>query len=461
MKMFAARGGASARPIHVVTAESFPAWRKKQNKMVSAWLKNTSFEAKAGAFAILPGRDGRVQSVLLVTNGADDVFAFSALPTALPPGRYEIASSLSPEAAERAALGFGLGAYRFERYKTKPNGKKPVELVWPKGVDHQRVTHLLEAVFLVRDLVNTPAEDMGPTQLEEAARQLAAALGGRAKSVVGARLLAENYPAIHAVGRASDDEPRLLDLRFGSEKHPKVTLVGKGVCFDTGGLDMKPSSGMLTMKKDMGGAAHVLGLALALVKAKLPIRLRVLIPAVENNISGNAYRPLDVLKTRKGITVEVGNTDAEGRIVLADALAEAATEKPELIVDFATLTGAARVALGADVPVLFSNHREWAGSILEASQKAGDLLWELPLHQDYKRLLESKVADLSNISRQPYGGAITAALFLEHFVEPEIPWVHIDVMAWNVEARPGRPVGGEAMGLRAVFQALSLRYSVA
>ncbi len=459
MKMFVARGGASARPLHIVPLTGFAAWRKQQSKGIKSWLSSTGFEPKAGAISVLPGKDGKVLAALFVTNGEDDLYSFGALATALPPGRYQIASKLSPESAERAALGFGLGTYRFERYKSKPNGKKPVELVWPAGADRARVTALLEGTFLVRDLINTPAEDMGPSQLEQAAKALTKELGGRMKTVVGQKLLTDNYPAIHAVGRASDDEPRLLDLYFGSEKHPKVTLVGKGVCFDTGGLDIKASSGMLTMKKDMGGAAHVLGLALALVKTKLPIRLRVLIPAVENNIAGNAYRPLDVLKTRKGITIEVGNTDAEGRIILADALAEAASERPEIIIDFATLTGAARVALGADVPVLFSNDKDWAESLLDASRRSADLLWELPLFQDYKRLLESKVADLNNTARQPYGGAITAALFLEHFVEADTPWAHIDVMAWNVEARPGRPVGGEAMGLRAVYQALAERYS--
>lgn len=458
MKMFVTRGGAGVRPIHVVTTESFAAWQKKQSKATAAWLKSTGFEAKVSAFSVLPGRDGKLQAVVLVTSGEDDIYSYSGLASALPPGRYELTGALTPDQAERAAFGFGLGAYRFERYKTKPNGKKAVELVWPKGANSGRVKYLLEAVFLVRDLVNTPAEDMGPSELEAAARKLTKELGGRMKSVVGPKLLSENYPAIHAVGRASDDAPRLLDLQFGSEKHPKVTLVGKGVCFDTGGLDMKPSSGMQLMKKDMGGGAHVLGLALALVKAKLPIRLRVLIPAVENNISGNAYRPLDVLKTRKGLTIEVGNTDAEGRIVLADALAEAASEKPEIIIDFATLTGAARVALGSDIPVLFSNHQGWAQALLDAGVKYADVLWQLPLFADYKRWLDSKVADLNNISRQPYGGAITAALFLENFVTPETPWVHIDVMSWNVEARAGRPVGGEAMGLRAVYHALVERY---
>ena len=458
MKMFAARGGASTLALHAVEVSAYAEWQKKQSKSVKSWLTSTGFEPKAGAISLLPGRDGKLESALVVVGGEDEVFAFGGLANALPPGRYQFATTLSATAAERAALGFGLGAYRFDRYKTKPSGKKPVELVWPKGVDRERVMALLEGTFLVRDLINTPAEDMGPSQLEAAAKKLTKELGGRIQSVVGEKLLTQNYPAIHAVGRASADSPRLLDMHFGSEKHPKVTLVGKGVCFDTGGLDIKPSSGMLTMKKDMGGAAHVLGLALALVKAKLPIRLRVLIPAVENNISGNAYRPLDVLSTRKGLTIEVGNTDAEGRIILADALAEATSEKPEIIIDFATLTGAARVALGSDVPVLFSNDASWAQSFLESGRRHSDHLWELPLYQDYKRLLESKVADINNTSRQPYGGAITAALFLEHFVEPDIAWAHIDVMAWNVEARAGRPVGGEAMGLRAVYHALAERY---
>ncbi len=313
--------------------------------------------------------------------------------------------------------------------------------------------HTAEAIGLVRDLVNTPAADMGPAQLAEAARDLAKRHRGKCTVLVGDTLLKRNYPAVHAVGRAAAEEPRLIDLRWGS-KGPKVTLVGKGVCFDSGGLDLKPAAGMKLMKKDMGCAAHVLGLASLIMAEKLPLQLRVLVPAVENAVSGNAFRPLDVLQTRKGLTVEVGNTDAEGRLVLCDALAEADSEKPDLLIDFATLTGAARVALGPDLPAMFCNDDKLAGLILRHGAVEGDPVWRLPLHKGYRPGLESKVADLNNISNSPYGGAITAALFLENFVSPGTRWAHFDIMAWNVATRPGRPEGGEAMGLRAVYAAI-------
>jgi len=305
----------------------------------------------------------------------------------------------------------------------------------------------------VRDLINTPAGDLGPAELATAARKLAKAHGGRLSVIAGDALLKRNYPAIHAVGRASAKAPRLIDLRWG-RRGPKVTLVGKGVCFDSGGLDLKSAAGMKLMKKDMGGAAHVLGLASMVMAAGLPLRLRVLVPAVENSVSGDAFRPLDVLETRKGLTVEVGNTDAEGRLVLCDALAESSREKPDLLIDFATLTGAARVALGTGLPALFCNDEALAGTLLGHGLARHDPLWRLPLHRPYRASLDSPVADLNNISDGPYGGAITAALFLEAFVGDGVPWAHVDLMAWNTGASPGRPQGGEAMGLRAVYGAI-------
>ncbi|MBD0337368.1 MAG: leucyl aminopeptidase family protein, partial [Cyanobacteria bacterium Co-bin13] len=307
-------------------------------------------------------------------------------------------------------------------------------------------------------LINTPANDMGPAHLEARALEMASCFGADSQVVAGEELLSQNYPLIHAVGRADEQAPRLIDFRWGDLDAPKVTLVGKGVCFDSGGLDIKNASGMQYMKKDMGGAAQVLGLALMIMKLQLPIRLRVLIPAVANSISSNSMRPLDVLPSRRGITVEVGNTDAEGRLVLADALWEAASEEPKLLIDCATLTGAARIALGTELPAVFSNHAETANALLEAGQAVDDLLWQLPLHQGYRPMLDSKVADISNISSAPYGGSITAALFLQEFVKPSIPWIHIDVMAWNLRSLPGRPEGGEAMSMRALFELIQRQF---
>ena len=310
----------------------------------------------------------------------------------------------------------------------------------------------------MRDLINTPAADLLPGGLYESARSLAARFGAECSSLAGDDLLANGYPAIHAVGRASADPPRLIDLRWGDPAAPRVTLAGKGVCFDTGGLDLKPASGMRLMKKDMGGAAHVLGLARLVMSAELPVRLRVLIPAVENAVAGNAYRPGDVLATRAGVTVEVDNTDAEGRIVLCDALTEAVREKPDALIDFATLTGAARIALGPDLPALFSNDDDLAGGLARCAEEVRDPLWRLPLHRPYDELLKSQVADVANAASSPQAGAITAALFLRRFVPDGTPWAHFDLMAWNARARPGRPVGGEAMALRATWAWLEGRY---
>jgi leucyl aminopeptidase len=359
--------------------------------------------------------------------------------------------------ATRCALGWALGSYQFTRYHGAD--RAPASLVWPKGADRGAVERAGAATFMVRDLVNTPAADMGPAELADAARSLAEEFEADIKITVGNDLLAANFPAIHAVGRASPRPPRLIDITWGRRNDPKVTLVGKGVCFDTGGLDIKPSGAMLTMKKDMGGAAHALGVARMVMMAGLPVRLRVLIPAVENVIAGNAYKPSDILKTRKGLTVEVGNTDAEGRLVLCDALAEADSEKPALLVDFATLTGAARVALGPELPALFVNNEPLASDLVGAAMAASDPLWRLPLWQGYRKGLDSKVADIGNVAGHSFAGAIVAALFLEAFVSKETPWAHLDVFAWNGQAKPGRPEGGEAMGLRAVYGLIEKRFA--
>ena len=360
--------------------------------------------------------------------------------------------------ATAVALGWALGCYHFTKYKSQPMVLGKPTLVWPKNCDRGAVKRTAEATTLVRDLINIPAEDMGPPELALAARKLAKKHDARIKVVVGNALLKKGYPTIHAVGRAASKAPRLIDMTWGRANSPKVTLVGKGVCFDTGGLDLKSASGMLRMKKDMGGSAHVLGLAHMIMEAKLDVRLRVLIGAVENAVAGNAYRPSDIIRTRKGVTVEVGNTDAEGRLVMCDALAEADREKPALIADFATLTGAARVAVGTQIAAMFCNDDELASDLYHAGEKTSDPIWRLPLFPAYRRLLNSKVADINNVSEGGFAGAITAALFLEEFVSKDTPWIHFDIMAWNAVALPGRPVGGEAMGMRALYDVIEKRF---
>ncbi|HQF31165.1 MAG TPA: leucyl aminopeptidase family protein, partial [Hyphomicrobiales bacterium] len=376
------------------------------------------------------------------------------LPGLLPAGSYRLADA--PARPDLAALSFALGAYRFDRYKeTTPAA---ASLVVDETVDLARVRLVAEAVGLARDLVNTPANDLGPAELEMAIRTLADTHGAAVRSVVGDALIAENFPLVHAVGAASDREPRLVDMHWGRADAPKVTLVGKGVCYDTGGLDIKPSSAMALMKKDMGGAANVLGLAHMIMGARLDVRLRVIVPAVENSVSGRAFRTGDVYRSRKGLSVEIGNTDAEGRLILADALALADEEAPELLVDMATLTGAARVALGPDLPPFYSRDEDFAAAIAAAASEAADPLWRLPLWQPYAELLDSKIADINHISSGAFAGSITAALFLEKFVEQAKVWAHFDIYAWTPSARPGRPEGGEAQGIRALFSMLEDRY---
>ncbi|EKD70228.1 MAG: hypothetical protein ACD_46C00595G0001 [uncultured bacterium] len=322
-----------------------------------------------------------------------------------------------------------------------------------------QVENIVESIYYTRDLINMPTEEMGPSELAKSAENLAKNFGATCTQIVGEDLLKQNYPLIHTVGRASDDAPRLMDIRWGKAAHPKLTLVGKGVCFDTGGLDIKPSSAMLLMKKDMGGAAHVLGLARMIMAANLPVQLRVLISAVENAVSGDAYRPGDVIKSRKGITVEVGNTDAEGRLVVADALTEAASESPDLLIDMTTLTGAARVALGTELPAVFANDDAIVDEVIKQGNLQSDVMWRMPLFAPYREHLNSQIADINNNSSDPYAGAISAALFLKEFVPDNIPWLHFDLMAWNTKPRPGRPQGGEAMCLRALFAYLAKRFS--
>jgi len=453
--------GAGGIPIVAVTSESFGAWKQGQTGAVAAWLSATGFNGEAGKTALIPGPEGHLSMVLQGVAADDALWAFGGLPDSLPEGTYRLGfdseSLFGKGAGTRLALGWALGSYGFTRYKAAK--RKPAQLVWPESADRTVVAALAQGLKLARDLVNTPAEDMGPAELAAAAVKLAEAHGAKIRQIVGDDLLAENYPTIHAVGRGSARAPRLIDITWGDPTAPKLTLVGKGVCFDSGGLDIKSASGMKMMKKDMGGAATLLGLAHAIMATGLEVRLRVLVPAVENAISGTAFRPMDIFKTRKGLTVEIGNTDAEGRLILCDALAEAATEEPALIIDMATLTGAARVALGPELPVLFSNDDAVADAILAAGTAEADPLWRLPLWKPYRKYLDSKIADINNASDSGFAGAITAALYLQEFVGPKQPWVHIDTYAWNAASRAGRPEGGEGLALRALYRMIQERFA--
>ena len=452
---FATRASA-AIPVTILPPSAVAAWRKRQSGGVGRWLSDTGFDGKDGALATLPASRGGIGQAVAVIADMDDPHAFASLAARLPAGAWRLADEKMPaRAATIAAFGWGLAGYRFARYRASK--ARPATLVWPAQADRSAVEARLEANFLARDLINTPASDMGPQDLAAAAKALGKRFGAKVSVIEGDDLLRQNWPMVHAVGRASVRKPCLIDLVWGPADAPKITLVGKGVCFDSGGLDLKSAAGMLTMKKDMGGAAHVLALASMVMAAKLKVRLRVMVPAVENSVSGNAFRPLDVLQTRKGITVEIGNTDAEGRLVLGDALHEAASEDPALIVDCATLTGAARVALGTEVPALFASDEALAADILAAAEAERDPLWRLPLWQPYRKLLDSKVADINNVATSEFGGALTAALFLQEFVGKRIPWAHVDMMAWNPNERPGRPVGAAAQGLRALYAAIEKR----
>jgi leucyl aminopeptidase len=451
-------GAEKAIPITFVTAATWPDLKDKLDAPARAFAAAARFEPKAGRHLLLPAADGSIAGVLFGLENADaghrDPFLPGALPGLLPEGTYCFANA--PHDARLAALAFALGAYKFTRYR-RPDSKE-TKLVVPDGVDAADLTRITQGVTLARDLVNTPANDMGPAELHEAARLLAEKHGGWLDAVIGENLLVQNFPLIHAVGRASPRPPRLIDLRWGDKTHPKVTIVGKGVCFDTGGLDLKPSSAMLIMKKDMGGAAASLALAHMIMDRKLKVSLRVLIPAVENSVSGNAFRPLDIYPSRKGLTVEVGNTDAEGRLVLADALALADEEEPDLLIDMGTLTGAARVALGPDLPPFYTNDEKLAADIQHSAQTERDPLWRMPLWAPYDGNLDSKIADLNNVSPGGFAGSITCALFLQRFVSRAKAWAHVDVYAWNPATKPARPEGGECQAARALYALLCERY---
>jgi leucyl aminopeptidase len=445
----------SALPVQFVAQPKWRSWLREQSAPRRGWLESLGLAGAAGDFAVLPGRDGKAAAAVLVLPAKPSLWGFGGLATKLPAGTWKLADT-SPVSPTDAAVAIGLGAWRFERYRAK-KAKAGPKLVWPPGADKARASAMIEAIAMARDLITTPSSDMGPAELAAAAQALAKAHKAKISVIVGDDLLKKNYPMVHAVGRASSRAPRLIDLTWGQPSDPKVTLVGKGVCFDTGGLDLKPASGMLNMKKDMGGAATMMAVAAMIMATKLPVRLRLLVPAVENSVAGNAFRPLDVVPTRKGISVEIGNTDAEGRLILCDALYEGASEKPTMMVDCATLTGAARVALGTDLPALFCNDDELADQLIASGKEVSDPMWRLPLFAGYRRLLDSKVADINNAPAVAFGGAITAALYLKEFVADDVPWAHFDMMAWNNSSRPGRPEGGEAQAARAIFAAIEKR----
>jgi leucyl aminopeptidase len=448
--------GQPATSLHPVGARGFDVWFKAQPERVRQAVSAQGFKGEDGQLAVLPGDKSGWSAALGVAD-----------PAGLGPWDLAKAAEMLPEGSYRleggspgpAVLGWLLGQYRFDRYKKERPNKGPRLLLTPEPAGIEDAVRLADATFLVRDLVNTPAGDLGPAELEAAARVVGEA-NGAVVTVIFGKALDEGYPMVAAVGRAASPHraPRLIELEWGDRRHPRVAIVGKGVCFDSGGLDLKPSSAMRLMKKDMGGAAHALALAQLVMQARLPVRLHLLIPAVENAVAGDAFRPGDILRSRKGLSVEIGNTDAEGRLILADALARAGEAAPELILDFATLTGAARVALGPDLPALFVNDEALADSLLAAGNAVSDPLWRMPLWKGYDEMLASDIADLGNVSEAPMAGAVTAALFLQRFVPKGVPWAHLDTFAWRSSSRPGRPKGGDALGLRATWSVLAGRY---
>jgi leucyl aminopeptidase len=454
---FTTKNAESAIPLIPLNPGTLESWKADADPAVLRWVDSCGFRAKPGELCALSQEDGSISSYMFGMAEEGFLYQLARLPGKLRGGAYALECDWDQDQRARASLGWGLATYCFNRYK-KGNGNERRELVLGEDIA-SRVRTVFEAQVLVRDLVNTPTQDMGPEELDDAIRIVGERFDATCECVHGDELLAMNFPAIHAVGRASSREPRLVELSWGDKEAPLIVLVGKGVCFDTGGLNLKSATGMALMKKDMGGAAHALAVAQLVMQNELPVRLKLLVPAVENSVSGNAYRPGDVVSTRKGLTVEIGNTDAEGRVILADALAYASEMKPELIIDFATLTGAARIAMGTDLPPLFSNDRELSAGIQASGDECEDPVWTLPLWQPYNKLIESKVADLNNNAKSSYGGCITAALFLEHFVSRDDHWAHIDTFAWNQSARPGRPEGGEALGMRAAYSYLEKRYA--
>jgi leucyl aminopeptidase len=460
--MFEDRDAAAARPLWLVAEGDLAAWLASRDEATRAWLTALRFRAERHQVTCIARPDGSVSGAVLGLGalgsiGALEPWHIAGAVDRLPGGPWRIETPLPAEAATAAALGWAHGSYRFERYRSKPKAAASAVLVPPQLADMAYVRRAAAAIAMARDFINMPAADLSPERLADEALALARANGAEGRCIMG-DALREGYPAIHAVGQASAVAPRLVDFTWGDPSAPKVTLVGKGVCFDTGGLDIKPAAGMLLMKKDMGGAACVLALARMVMESALPVRLRVLVPAVENSISGNAYRPGDVLRTRKGITVEIGNTDAEGRLVLCDALALADTEHPDLLIDLATLTGAARVALGPELPALFGTREETVDALLRHGRRMADPLWPMPLWAGYDDDLASKIADVNNASSSTFAGAIIGGLFLKRFVTESKDWLHVDLFGWNPKDRPGRPVGAEPQAVRALYALLAERY---
>ncbi len=453
---------AGARPIWLVGEQGLSNWLELQSQSVRTWVKTHGFQAERQKLLLVPtGTGDSIAGALLGLGPTPElseptIWTSAGLPDRLPPGRYRFAGTFSVWGATQLTLGWEYGSYRFSRYR-KPAAEIPA-LVTPAGADLEYVRLAGEALAEARDLINTPANDLGPAELGEAVQRLALQHEAECRIIIGEDLLRQNYPLIHEVGKGSAREPRLIDMRWGKRGAPLVTLVGKGVCFDTGGLDIKPSAGMLLMKKDMGGAALTLALARMLMESDAPVQLRLLIPAVENSVSGRSFRPGDVLKSRQGLTVEVGNTDAEGRLVLADALAEADREEPDLLVDLATLTGAARVALGPELPAIYSNPAELATELRQVGEQEADPMWPMPLWAGYDEDLASRIADLNNVSTTPFAGSIIGALFLKRFVARTRNWLHADVYAWNAKERPGRPVGADPHTVRALYRLIRQRF---
>lgn len=446
-----------AVPIRAVDRATLAAQLKTLPAPTARWLQACGFSGAPDTHALVPAADGGLGEVWAGVHGAAHPWALAALPMALPEGRYTLAAGGVAVDPTAAALSWELGSYRFDLYK--PARRAPAVLQLAPGAAAERGLLLAHAIASTRDLVNTPAEHMGPAELAQAVKLVAQQHGASFRETVGTDLLKANLPAIHAVGRAATRAPRLIELEWGDPAHPRLALVGKGVCFDSGGLDIKTPDGMRLMKKDMGGAANALGLAQLIMALGLPVRLHLLIPAVENAIAGNAYRPGDVIKTRAGLHIEIGNTDAEGRVILCDALALAAEAKPALMIDLATLTGAARTALGPALPALFCRDMATARELVDLGLEQHDPLWHLPLWRDYHAGIESDIADIVNTGKSAMAGAINAALFLEDFVPATLPWLHVDLFAWNPASRPGRPAGGEAQTIRTLLAWLERRFA--
>ncbi len=449
---FATAHGSDPRPLYLLHRDGLESWRQRQPQPVVQWLTAHGFDASPGSALALPGSDGGLAGAVLGLGDALDPFSYAHAPHALPPGDWQVSGELDDDVRKALQLGWGLGSYRFDLFRDPP--RTPARLLL--DTLDQETSDILAACTRVRDLINTPTQQMGPEQMEAVVRDIAKTHGATFESIVGDDLLARNFPAIHAVGRASHRAPRLLHLSWGDAAHPHIALVGKGVCFDTGGLNIKASTGARNMKKDMGGAAHAIALAELVMARKLPLRITLLVPAVENAIGPDAYRPGEVVATRKGINVEIDNTDAEGRVVLGDALAYGGEQSPDLMLDFATLTGAARVALGPDLPALYANDDALASDWLAAGEQQRDPLWRMPLWRPYLRYLTSNIADMANAGSR-MAGSVTAALYLERFVPADMQWAHLDVYSWNDSDRPGRPSGGEAQGLRAAYAMLKAR----